>query len=622
VSTTENPGAVSESNDPLVGTSIAEGRYRIVGIIGEGGMGKVYKGEQKLGDRIRTVAIKTLQPDLAQDNQIVQRFLREAGTVAALEHPNTIKFYESGQLPDGKLFVAMEFIQGESLAHIVARGPLAPQRVEYILGQVCGSLAEAHEQGIVHRDLKPDNVILTQRGAKGDFVKVLDFGIAKRDEAQGEAEAKLTRQGMVLGTPPYMSPEQFTGQPLKPTSDIYSLAMMVYEMLTGKLPYTAATPWEWATKHLTGSPAPFETHPNHAQIPARQKAAVMRALSRDARQRPQSVTEFLNEFTGGASNAGDWNIASSTSQGQGQTSGQGQGMPPTAMVPGVQTPMMGGGFQSGQGAPIPGTMAVPMQTGPGGFQPQQPQQGYQSNQGFQSGQGFGSGYTPAPSNAGFNPVQPPPSNPGFNPMQSQPQGFNPAYGSGQGGYNAPPPANTGSPMKVLAIAAAVVILGGGGLAVALGGRKTNTESNHTSGSQQEAHNGQNTANTQGTVIQNNPQVPQPQQPWPQQPPQPQINNPGIQPIPTPPQPPPNYPQPNTNPDPGVGMQPLPQDPPEQPRPRPIARPRPSCPGSASRIDDLILSGQCRQAQSMFRAMRSAGCAGGAASSFGSACPAP
>ncbi|MBL8602375.1 MAG: protein kinase [Myxococcales bacterium] len=617
MSNTDNPGSVSDSTDPMVGQSIAEGRYRITGTIGEGGMGKVYKGEQRLGDRTRAVAIKTLQPDLAQDPQIVQRFLREAGTVAALEHPNTIKFYESGQLPDGKLFVAMEFIQGESLAHVIARAPIAPQRCEYILGQICGSLAEAHEQGIVHRDLKPENIILTQKGAKGDFVKVLDFGIAKRDEAQGEAEAKLTRQGMVLGTPPYMSPEQFTGQPLRPTSDVYSLAIVVYEMLTGKLPYQAATPWEWATKHLTGSPTPFEAHATAGQIPQRQKAAVMRALSRDARQRPQNVTEFLNEFTGGQGNAGDWAMASGTSQ-----QGQNPGVPPTAMNPGyasnqgymsnpgvpgsmVPNQPMNPGMGSHQGG-IPGTMAVPMTGAPGAY----PSNPMMSNQ----------GYTPAPSNAGFNPVQPPSSNPGFNPVQ--PGGFNPAYGSGQGqpyggypsnqGQLAKP--NTGSPMKVLGIAAAVVVVGAVGIAVAMGGKNKTDENNGHTTTNQAAIN-----NTQPVPQMPVPQMPVPQQPVPQMP-VPQQPVPQLQPIP--PQPVAQNPA-GTDPN-GTTMQPM--DPSQVPTqaPQPVIRrpSRPSCPGSASAIDDLILSGRCRQAQAMFRAMRSSGCAGRAADSFGSACAAP
>ena len=136
---------------------------------------------------------------------------------------------------------------------------MMPDRVAHIMEQICGSLEEAHGRGIVHRDLKPDNVVLVERAGKKDFVKVLDFGIAKRSKEEDKNEQKLTQQGMVLGTPPYMSPEQFTGRPIDARSDIYSLGVMAYEMLTGKLPFKADTAWEWATQHMTQPPIPIES---------------------------------------------------------------------------------------------------------------------------------------------------------------------------------------------------------------------------------------------------------------------------------------------------------------------------------------------------------------------------
>ena len=192
---------------------------------------------------------------------MLARFHRECGTVSELEHPNTIQFFDFGQTPDGQLYIAMEFVQGQSLSRRAAAGPDArPSACCASSAQVCGSLEEAHGRGIVHRDLKPDNIILTTRAGQADFVKVLDFGIAKRSEAKDQAqEQKLTQQGMVLGTPPYMSPEQFTGKELDARSDIYSLGVMAYEMLTGRLPFDADTPWEWATQHMTAQPFPFET---------------------------------------------------------------------------------------------------------------------------------------------------------------------------------------------------------------------------------------------------------------------------------------------------------------------------------------------------------------------------
>src|SRR5439155_4743649 len=135
---------------------------------------------------------------------------------------------------------------------------MGPVRVDKIMNQVCGSLEEAHGRGIIHRDLKPDNIVLTERAGQKDWVKVLDFGIAKRSGEEDKNEQKLTQQGMVLGTPPYMSPEQFTGKPLTATSDVYSLGVMAYEMLTSKLPFTANTAWEWATQHMTVPPIAME----------------------------------------------------------------------------------------------------------------------------------------------------------------------------------------------------------------------------------------------------------------------------------------------------------------------------------------------------------------------------
>ncbi|WP_438017973.1 protein kinase [Sorangium sp. So ce315] len=286
--------------DPLIGT-IVGGRFRIVGVLGEGGMGRVYNGEQPMGTSVRKVAIKTLLSQHAKDPQVVARFMRECGTVSELEHPNTIKVYDFGQTNTGELYIAMELLTGQSLETALERGgALAPERVDRIIAQVCGSLQEAHEKGIVHRDLKPANIFLTRRAGEEDYVKVLDFGIAKRDERSAKAEQKLTQQGTVLGTPPYMSPEQFTGTELDARSDIYSLGVLTYEMLTGRLPFDADTPWAWATQHMTAQPFPFEAVPMGAAAPPKMKAAVMRALSKKREERQQSAREFYEELTIGA----------------------------------------------------------------------------------------------------------------------------------------------------------------------------------------------------------------------------------------------------------------------------------------------------------------------------------
>ncbi len=290
-------GPLSQPEHPLVGQTIA-GKYRVVRLLGEGGMGCVYQGEQALGTTMRKVAIKTLHKHLSHDESIKARFKREVGTVAALEHPNTIQVFDFGETPDGTLYIVMEFVQGRSVADILEKeGPMAPDRVANILRQVVGSLDEAHSHGIVHRDLKPDNVVLSERAGQKDWVEVLDFGIAKRSSEHDPNEAKLTQQGMVLGTPPYMSPEQFTGQPIDARSDIYSLGVMAYEMLSGRLPWQANTAWEWASKHMTEAPTPIERQPLGPGVPAPMRNAITRALAKNKDERFGSVSEFYQAFS-------------------------------------------------------------------------------------------------------------------------------------------------------------------------------------------------------------------------------------------------------------------------------------------------------------------------------------
>jgi serine/threonine-protein kinase len=290
----------SESQENKMIGQVIGGRYRVTGVLGEGGMGVVYVGEQQMGSTLRKVAIKTLHPHLSQDPSVLARFHRECGTVAQLEHPNTIKVYDFGAMADGTLYIAMEFVAGRPLNRFIEQGALGADRVVHIMRQICGALDEAHKLGIIHRDLKPENVILTDRAGETDFVKVLDFGIAARTEsADAQKEQKLTQQGMVLGTPPYMSPEQFTGKPLDVRSDVYSLGVMAYEMLAGKLPFEADTPWQWATQHMTAQPAPLEVAAPNMSIPEAMRHAIMRALSKDREARQQSAREFFTELSGG-----------------------------------------------------------------------------------------------------------------------------------------------------------------------------------------------------------------------------------------------------------------------------------------------------------------------------------
>jgi eukaryotic-like serine/threonine-protein kinase len=288
--------------DPLIGQTVG-GRYRVTGVLGEGGMGRVYVAEQQMGTTFRKVAVKTLLSQYAKDPKTVGRFMREVGTVSELEHPNTIKVYDFGKIEGtDELYIAMELLQGKSLEDVLAtERPLPPERVDRIVGQICGSLQEAHEKGIVHRDLKPANIFLTRRAGEDDVVKVLDFGIAKAatDPTKG-AEQKLTQQGTILGTPPYMSPEQFMGVELDGRSDLYSLGILAFEMLTGRMPFEADTGWQWMNAHSTERPLTFEAVPEAANVPEKMRRAVMHALAKKPADRPATARDFFDELTLGS----------------------------------------------------------------------------------------------------------------------------------------------------------------------------------------------------------------------------------------------------------------------------------------------------------------------------------
>ena len=349
--------------DPLVGQTVA-GKYKIVKQLGEGGMGCVYLAEQQLGSTARKVALKTLHKHLSHDPSIKARFDREAGTVAALEHPNTIQVYDFGTMEDGTLYLVMEFVQGRSVADILEKdGAMPPERVAFIMKQVCGSLEEAHGHGIVHRDLKPDNVVLCEKAGQKDWVEVLDFGIAKRSSEHDPNEAKLTQQGMVLGTPPYMSPEQFTGQPVDLRSDIYALGVMAYEMLTGRYPFEANTAWEWASKHMTEPPRPIEQQPLGPNVPPAQKAAIERALAKNKDERFASVREFYEAFSGGGGMTAALPPISSNNPHVAQAADAAAARPKTEMA----QPMMDGGPPMGgppMGGPPMGASAAVVPPGP------------------------------------------------------------------------------------------------------------------------------------------------------------------------------------------------------------------------------------------------------------------
>lgn len=270
-------------HDPLIGKVLAD-RFEILSRIGEGGTGVVYKAKQITVDR--TVAIKVLGAHVSSDPQWVKRFHNEARAAARLDHPNTVRMIDFGETKEGLLFIAMEYLHGRPLSDEISRlGKIPPQRALRIISQACQSLQEAHTQGIIHRDIKPDNVFLVEMKGSGDFVKVLDFSVAKMDTP----DAQLTRAGTVFGTPAYMSPEQARGVKLAPQSDVYACGIVLYEMLTGKPPFEAALPMEVVMMHLRQKPAPLVGFPEPIV------RVVMKALEKTPDRRQQSADELHRE---------------------------------------------------------------------------------------------------------------------------------------------------------------------------------------------------------------------------------------------------------------------------------------------------------------------------------------
>lgn len=282
----------------FVGRTIA-GRYRLSRRVGEGGLGNVYQAEQVLGATPRAVAVKLLRPEWSNDPAVKARFHREVATVARLEHPNTVRVYDFGETEDGLLFIVMEYLEGRSLEAVLAEtGTLPAARVARIVRQVTASLEEAHALGIVHRDLKPANIFLIDgHGAADAIIKLLDFGVAKgQPTVTSSGVTSLTELGAFVGTPAYMSPEQFSSRGVGPRSDIYSLAVTTYQMLAGRLPFPAETAVEWARAHMSAPPPPLAVEHGAGPIPESMRRAVLRGLSKDPAERQGSAAELANEL--------------------------------------------------------------------------------------------------------------------------------------------------------------------------------------------------------------------------------------------------------------------------------------------------------------------------------------
>ncbi len=287
----------------LIGSTISD-RYKIERLLGEGGMGAVYQAEHTL--MRKRMAIKVLHPEMTRLPEVVARFEREAMAAAHIDHPHVVTATDFGKLEDGSFFLALEYVEGKSLREVIGRGRLELGRALHIGRQIAAALSRAHALKIVHRDLKPENVMLVVREGDPDFVKVLDFGIAKvqigeltaGDVSQAEpGQSVLTQAGMVYGTPEYMAPEQALGQPVDARADLYALGCIIYEMLCGVRPFDAESKVALLGMQVTAPVPAMATKAPGANIPPEVEALVKKLLAKEASERTGDAREVIEGIT-------------------------------------------------------------------------------------------------------------------------------------------------------------------------------------------------------------------------------------------------------------------------------------------------------------------------------------
>jgi serine/threonine protein kinase len=306
--------------DPRIGTTIG-GRYVIEEVIGEGGMATVYAAHHRLVDR--PCAIKIMNPSFAKNEVIRERFRREAKAAQKLAHPNIIEIFDQGELPDGGVYLVMELLRGVTVADLLARGPVPVNRALGISIQIARALARAHDLEVIHRDLKPENLFVARDGEGQDLVKILDFGIARSIQ-----DARLTGAGEVFGTPQYMAPERITSIDAGPAADLYAFGVILFEMLSGQLPFEAADVTGYFIKHLKEQPPPLRKVAS--QVPESIELLVLQLLAKEPKDRPVDAHRVHADLVAiarslGASIPSDFQVEEVASRGPAKT------LPPVAI---------------------------------------------------------------------------------------------------------------------------------------------------------------------------------------------------------------------------------------------------------------------------------------------------
>ncbi|WP_157069374.1 serine/threonine-protein kinase [Sandaracinus amylolyticus] len=286
-----------DASDVMVG-QILDDRYRILRRIGEGGMGIVYEAEHVIIEK--RVALKVLRDDFSSRPEVVQRFRQEAKSASKIGNAHIVDISDFGETPAGAIYFVMELLEGEDLANVLQRDSTIPlHRAADILSQCCVALGAAHAKGIVHRDMKPENVFLVTRDGRPDFVKIVDFGIAKMSdiETQGAPGRKLTKTGMIFGTPEYMSPEQAAGKELDHRVDVYALGVIFFEMLTGRVPFVGDTFMGILTQHMFEEPPRMTAVNPSVSVDPSVEGFIDRALAKDPAHRFQTCEEMRDALS-------------------------------------------------------------------------------------------------------------------------------------------------------------------------------------------------------------------------------------------------------------------------------------------------------------------------------------